>query len=152
MQSQALWSGWIHGTWGPGGFPFPVHRSQTQDDSPVSAQFPFAGLARDHAGHVFHTGRYTGARAHTLERVVETGFLTQKIGLGFKKKAGQRAVIRHRVQTGKGTCPAACLHARIPFHPSSLHFPLLILPPSTLIPLFLHPGLPVFLQINNLIT
>lgn len=71
---------------------------------------------QDHGGHMFHPGRYT----HT-HRVVEAGFITQR--------------------TGRGHCPAACLHAHSQFYPSSLHFPLLILSLCTLIPLFLHPGL-----------
>lgn len=129
MQSQALWSGWIRWAWGPGGFPVPVHQSQMQDDSPVSAQFPFAGLARDHAGHVFRTGRCTRTHTHahtrTLETVVETGFITQKIGLGFKKKAGERAVIRHRAWQA-GVLPSSlltCTHPLLPlFSPISLAY------------------------------
>lgn len=58
----------------------------------LSAQWPRAGPAREYAVHMFHTGRHVCIHTH---RMVEIGSMTQRIGLGFKKEAGQRAMVRY---------------------------------------------------------
>lgn len=111
---------WIHLTQDPGGFPFPIQQSCMQDDCPVG---PMA-LCRSRQGmcsaHVPH--RETHVHTHT-HRMVEIGFMAQRTGLGFKKGAGQRAMVRHRAWMGEGTGQQPAHTHASAFHPSSLLVP-----------------------------
>ena len=106
---------------GPQGFPLPCPPEPNAGWSSCLGPNP---RCRSGQGPCRACVPHREVHTHT-DRVLETRFIWQRIGIGFKKAAGQRAVIRHRARTGKGAAqlPAYMHTAPLPlFSPFSLPY------------------------------